>query len=132
MELVQAASETTWTVMLRFVSAWAIWPDRMKAAQDEIDRVVGADRLPTFEDRPNLPLVEAVCRGQSCPPTRNVASDRGFVSQRPCAGVLPFLSDLLTSRPKISKLKLKARPTSFLKAPLFGATFVCELFSELG
>lgn len=66
LELVQAASETTWTVLLRFVSAWAIYPEQMKAAQAEMDRVVGTERFPTFEDRPNLPLIEAVCRGESC------------------------------------------------------------------
>lgn len=34
-----------------------IWPDVQKRAQEEIDRVVGSDRLPTFEDYDNLPYV---------------------------------------------------------------------------
>ena len=29
-------------------------------AQEELDRVVGAGRLPTFEDRENLPYLEGV------------------------------------------------------------------------
>jgi cytochrome P450 len=35
-------------------------PEVQKKAQEELDRVVGHDRLPTFEDRPNLPYLNAV------------------------------------------------------------------------
>ena len=37
-------------------------PDIAKKAQEEIDRVVGSNRLPNFEDRDNLPYVEGVLR----------------------------------------------------------------------
>ena len=37
-----------------------ISPDIQKKAQDELDSVIGRDRLPTFEDRPRLPFVDAV------------------------------------------------------------------------
>ena len=30
-------------------------------AREEIDRVTGGERLPEFEDRPNLPYIEAIC-----------------------------------------------------------------------
>ncbi len=40
----------------------ALYPSVQKRVQDEIDRVVGSDRLPTYEDRPLLPIVEAVMR----------------------------------------------------------------------
>lgn len=40
----------------------ALFPDIQKIAQDEIDRVIGSDRLPTFEDRPFLPYVEALVK----------------------------------------------------------------------
>ena len=33
-----------------------------KRAQEEIDRVVGNERLPTFEDRPFLPYIEGIVR----------------------------------------------------------------------
>ena len=34
----------------------------MKKAQNEIDRVIGSDRLPTFDDRPNLPFIDAIVK----------------------------------------------------------------------
>ena len=36
-----------------------LYPDAQRAAQEELDRVVGPDRLPDFSDRENLPYVEA-------------------------------------------------------------------------
>lgn len=37
-------------------------PDVFKRIQAEIDSVVGHDRLPSFEDRLNLPYIEAVIK----------------------------------------------------------------------
>ena len=37
-------------------------PDVTRKAQEEIDRVIGNDRLPTSMDRPNLPYIEAVVK----------------------------------------------------------------------
>ena len=37
-----------------------LYPDIQRKAQEEIDMVVGKDRLPTFADRENLPYVDAV------------------------------------------------------------------------
>ncbi|EEQ35713.1 putative fumitremorgin C synthase [Microsporum canis] len=42
-----------------FVMAAVLHPDAVKKAQEELDRVVGFDRLPTFDDMPNLPYVNA-------------------------------------------------------------------------
>ena len=35
-------------------------PEVQKKAQEEIHRVIGQDRLPTFEDRDSLPYVESI------------------------------------------------------------------------
>ena len=35
-------------------------PHVLEKAQEEIDRVVGAGRLPDFDDRESLPYIEAV------------------------------------------------------------------------
>lgn len=40
----------------------AKYPEVQAKAQEEIDFVVGLDRLPCFEDRKNLPYVEAVAK----------------------------------------------------------------------
>jgi len=39
-----------------------VFPEVQWKAQEEIDRVVGTGRLPTFEDRENLPYVDAVVK----------------------------------------------------------------------
>lgn len=36
-------------------------PDVQRRAQKELDAVVGADRIPTFQDRDRLPYVNALC-----------------------------------------------------------------------
>ena len=40
--------------------AMTLYPEVQARAQEEIDRVVGHDRLPDFSDRDNLPYVEAI------------------------------------------------------------------------
>jgi cytochrome P450 len=42
--------------------ALVLSPQIQKRAQEELDLVVGRDRLPTFDDRPRLPYIEAICR----------------------------------------------------------------------
>ncbi|QRW19764.1 cytochrome P450 family protein [Rhizoctonia solani] len=44
--------------MLWFVVAMAMYPDIQEKAQQEIDQIVGTDRLPNVEDRPSLHYVE--------------------------------------------------------------------------
>ncbi|KIK54563.1 hypothetical protein GYMLUDRAFT_177015, partial [Collybiopsis luxurians FD-317 M1] len=45
-----------------FILAMSVHPDKQRKAQAEIDRVVGSERLPTFEDRPQLTYVESVIK----------------------------------------------------------------------
>ena len=42
--------------------AMMLYPDIQKRVQKELDSVTGRERLPTFEDRPMLPFVDAVCK----------------------------------------------------------------------
>lgn len=39
-----------------------LYPEVYKKAQAEVDRVVGQDRLPDFEDRESLPYLECVVK----------------------------------------------------------------------
>jgi len=50
----------TTTALSNFLLAMMQNPDIQRKAQDEIDAVVGAERLPTFSDRSSLPYIEAV------------------------------------------------------------------------
>lgn len=43
-----------------FVLAMLLHPECQIKAQEEIDAVVGQSRLPDFEDREHLPLVECI------------------------------------------------------------------------
>lgn len=42
--------------------AMTLHPDAQTKGQEEIDRIVSKDRLPTLEDRPSLPYIEAIYR----------------------------------------------------------------------
>ena len=42
------------------IAALLTHPECQKKAQEEIDHIVGHDRLPTFEDRENLPYVQCL------------------------------------------------------------------------
>ena len=39
-----------------------LYPDVQKSAQEQIDRVVGGDRLPDYGDRDSLPYITAMLK----------------------------------------------------------------------
>jgi hypothetical protein len=45
-----------------FIVAALLHPRIQKTAQKELDAVTMRERLPTFEDRPRLPFVDAICK----------------------------------------------------------------------
>ncbi|KAI1505139.1 cytochrome P450 [Biscogniauxia marginata] len=53
-------ADTTVSSVASFYLAISFRPEVQQRAQEEIDRVVGTDRLPTWTDREHLPYVEAV------------------------------------------------------------------------
>ncbi|KAF4609105.1 hypothetical protein EYR40_001458 [Pleurotus pulmonarius] len=55
-----AGAETTWSSLESFILVLLHYPEVQKKGQEEIDRVVGSDRLPTFEDYDSLPYIECV------------------------------------------------------------------------
>ena len=50
------------SALINFVLAMTLYPEVQTRAQEELDRVVGRDRLPTFEDRAQLPYVSNVVK----------------------------------------------------------------------
>lgn len=57
-----AAADTTVITLTVFTLAMLKNPEVQQRAQTEIDRVIGSDRLPTFEDRDNLPYTAAIVK----------------------------------------------------------------------
>ncbi|KAM4066294.1 cytochrome p450 [Hirsutella rhossiliensis] len=55
-----AGADTTAITLTSFFLAMVMNPKVQRKAQEEIDNVIGTDRLPRFEDRDKLPYVESV------------------------------------------------------------------------
>ncbi|KAJ6517182.1 cytochrome P450 [Mycena vitilis] len=55
-------SDTTAAELEAFFLAMCLHPGAQVAAQEELDRVVGNDRLPDLSDRADLPYVDALCK----------------------------------------------------------------------
>ncbi len=48
--------------MMNFILAMLLFPVAMQKAQAELDAVIGRDRVPTFEDRKDLPYIRALTK----------------------------------------------------------------------
>ncbi|KAJ3747106.1 cytochrome P450 [Lentinula detonsa] len=55
-----AGTDTTVTSLRSFFLAMMQYPECQKKAQQELDRVVGSNRLPDFSDRDSLPYIQAI------------------------------------------------------------------------
>ncbi|KAK5799929.1 hypothetical protein VI817_002141 [Penicillium citrinum] len=55
--LLEAGSDTTSSTLYAFVQAMLLFPDVQRRAQEEIDRVVGPDRMPVMDDLENLQYI---------------------------------------------------------------------------
>ncbi|KAF7422756.1 hypothetical protein PC9H_010914 [Pleurotus ostreatus] len=60
-----AGSDTTVSTAHTLVLALAMHPEVQRKAQKELDEVVGVNRLPTFEDRNQLPYINAIFKEAS-------------------------------------------------------------------
>jgi len=54
-------TDTTVSYLTSFMLAMVVYPEVQRKAQAELDTVIGTGRLPTFEDRKNLPYINALC-----------------------------------------------------------------------
>lgn len=57
-----AGADTSVSTMTSFFLAMSVYPEVQKKAQEEINRVVGSSRLPSFSERENLPYVDAIVK----------------------------------------------------------------------
>ncbi|KAJ3485041.1 hypothetical protein NLI96_g5232 [Meripilus lineatus] len=55
-------ADTTVSAIYSFYFAMMVYPKVQQRAQEEIDRIVGHERLPLLEDRENLPYVDALVK----------------------------------------------------------------------
>ncbi|KAL3477054.1 cytochrome P450 [Aspergillus californicus] len=55
-------ADTTVSAISSFYLAMTLYPDVQQRAQEEIDRVVGRNRLPGYDDRDNLPYTDALVK----------------------------------------------------------------------
>lgn len=60
--LVEAGSETTSAFLNTILLFLTLNPDVVRKAQEELDMVVGAERLPTWEDEVKLPYIRAIIK----------------------------------------------------------------------
>lgn len=56
-----AAQETTANTVLWGIAFSVHFPDKQKKMQEELDKVVGSNRMITSADKPNLPYTQAYC-----------------------------------------------------------------------
>ncbi|KAH9039822.1 cytochrome P450 [Lactarius pseudohatsudake] len=54
--------QATVAAMYSLFLALILYPEVQKRAQAELDSVISRDRLPTYDDRPRLPYIEAMCK----------------------------------------------------------------------
>ncbi|KAL2138150.1 hypothetical protein VTI28DRAFT_7374 [Corynascus sepedonium] len=54
-----AGADTSSSTLVTFVLACCAFPDAMRKAQDEIDRVIGPNQSPHWDDSPRLPYINA-------------------------------------------------------------------------
>ncbi|KAL4254416.1 cytochrome P450 family protein [Abortiporus biennis] len=57
-----AGTETSANIFTEFILVMVKYPHIFKKAQEEIDRVIGFDRLPDFDDRESLPYLNCVIK----------------------------------------------------------------------
>ncbi|KLP14455.1 O-methylsterigmatocystin oxidoreductase [Fusarium fujikuroi] len=58
--MMNAGTDTSGATLLAFFAAMLLNPNVQKKAQEEIDRIIGDSRLPSFSDKPGLPYITAI------------------------------------------------------------------------
>ena len=64
--MIEAGSDTTSQALNSTIVGLLSNPDAIYKAQEELDRVVGTDSTPTFEDAKDLPYIRAIVKVALC------------------------------------------------------------------
>ncbi|KAK3386869.1 cytochrome P450 [Podospora didyma] len=57
--VMEGGSDTTSSLVISFIHAMTKWPAVLKKAQEEMDKAVGPERTPTWDDYANMPYIAA-------------------------------------------------------------------------
>ncbi|PTB75330.1 cytochrome P450 [Trichoderma longibrachiatum ATCC 18648] len=60
--LIEAGSDATTTALNNVILACLLYPEVVTGAHEELDRVVGSNRMPDFSDEPNLPYIRGIAK----------------------------------------------------------------------
>ncbi|KAF8493347.1 cytochrome P450 [Gautieria morchelliformis] len=60
--LLAGGADSSMSSLVTFLFAMLLFPEAQRKAQEELDEVVGLTRLPEYEDRENLPYINALCK----------------------------------------------------------------------
>jgi len=107
----------TYSTLLVFLLAMVLYPEVQAKAQADIDRVIGKDRLPDFDDRPALPYLDAILRET--------------LRWHPTVPLGPYTMPLCVSFISwISQSHIQQRPVTFTKVILSPKVFVLLIYRE--
>jgi hypothetical protein len=73
--MIEAGSETTSQALNNTIIGLLPNPGAIKKGQEELDRVIGPERTPTFEDEKSLPYIRAIVKVPTPPLSRTIAND---------------------------------------------------------
>lgn len=63
-EILSTGTETTFNSLMVTIMAMIAFPECLRKAQEELDRVIGQKRFATWEDEPELPYIRAIIKEQ--------------------------------------------------------------------
>ncbi|KAK6379432.1 hypothetical protein LTS17_006350 [Exophiala oligosperma] len=120
--LYTGGADTTVASLSVFCLAMTLYPRVQKKAQEEIDRVIGDHRLPTFSDRADLPYVEALLKetlrwhpiGPMCVPHASTQDDEFGGYHIPKGSILMPNIWLFTHDPDVHRDPMRFDPDRFL------------------
>ena len=80
--LLEAGSDTTSGTLVGFIQAMLMFPEAQKAAQEEIDRVIGSNRMPEMEDMSNCQYIRSCVKETiRWMPTIIIGSPHGVIQE---------------------------------------------------